>query len=214
MPVLVQSLPGIHREFLASARSLLGWWRKRKDLPLSQPNQTSADFGETAARRRNFCLPQTSGEARDGRRLSLPRRPQQQQGEREKQGVAHPADADRDIDGEADAARDGETGREHAGCAVDAPQPWRRPRIESGDEPHAGREAKSHEQPGGENDGDARQRPRGKGGSRKGRVGQVRQPLRQQQQVGREQAQPNEEMDPGAPASAARTEGCPARSRG
>src|SRR5947207_12069980 len=74
--------------------------------------------------------------------------PQQEQGEEEKQGVADPADADGHVDGEAYAAGDGDTGREHAGGAIDAPQPWRQSRVQPGDEPHAGRKAKPHEQAG------------------------------------------------------------------
>src|SRR5262249_37046733 len=52
------------------------------------------------------------------------RLPQQHQGEDEQQGIAEPTDTDRDVDGEADAARHREAGREHARGAIDAPQPW------------------------------------------------------------------------------------------
>src|SRR5216683_5014325 len=87
--------------------------------------------------------------ARGDRPSLLHGHPQQEQGEGEKQGVADPADADGDVDGEAYAAGDGETGCEHAGGAVDAPQPWRQSRIQPSDESHAGRETKPHEQAGG-----------------------------------------------------------------
>jgi hypothetical protein len=94
--------------------------------------------------------------------LRPPRHSKQQQGERKKQEIANAADPDRDVDGESDAARDRETRGEHAGCAVDSPQPRSRLRINRIDQPHACRKAESHEQPGGENNCNAPQGAHGK----------------------------------------------------
>src|SRR5215218_6257086 len=116
----------------------------------------------------------------------------EKQRRRRQEEIAERAKSERGVDPEGDAGQDGDASGEHAGGAVDAPEPGRRTSAYLRDEPHSRREAEAHQESGWRQDRDRERRPQREVRALIG-FENPRRPSRQQDEVETRQHRPSKQ---------------------